>query len=333
MTTPMNTNMQQTGLLPQAPAQQEQTAQSSSQTQGQTYTAQPSELVENRLTELLQRDNPYLARARQAGFQSSASRGLQNTTMGVEAGESAAIEHALPIAQQDASFYQSRSLQEQQGQITSGHIEQQGQIQRDVANIQGETARTVAQIQGANQLKAVELQGQIQAQLDAASDAAAERRLMLQGEIEDARLGQQHANWFEQQQWTLDNVTAPELAQRLAHEDAQNLRNEFNHWNVNFQSDMSHAWLQIMTNDDLSQSARADALEMLNASGTARWNTAMSIYNAAFNWDETIAGPPQWEPYLPVEREEDTTPNWQDSDTPPPWWQQYLDQINQGGMA
>lgn len=70
-----------------------------------TYTPSDNALVSNNLTKLLASDNPYMSLARSKAKAYSNSRGLLNSTMAGQAGERAAIESALPIAQQDASSY------------------------------------------------------------------------------------------------------------------------------------------------------------------------------------------------------------------------------------
>lgn len=70
-----------------------------------TYKPSDNALVSNNLTKLLASDNPYMTLARSKAQAYSNSRGLLNSTMAGQAGERAAIESALPIAQQDASSY------------------------------------------------------------------------------------------------------------------------------------------------------------------------------------------------------------------------------------
>lgn len=74
--------------------------------QGAT-TYQPTEnaLVSSQLTKLLKQDNPYTALARSKAAQYANSRGLLNSSMAAGAGERAAIESALPVAQGDAQAY------------------------------------------------------------------------------------------------------------------------------------------------------------------------------------------------------------------------------------
>ncbi|HEX4917146.1 MAG TPA: hypothetical protein VFV43_04545, partial [Limnobacter sp.] len=54
------------------------------------------------LESLLAGGSPYIAQARTRAAQQANARGLINSTMGVQAGESAAINAAMPIAQSDA---------------------------------------------------------------------------------------------------------------------------------------------------------------------------------------------------------------------------------------
>lgn len=84
--------------------------------------------VAGQMDKLLSKDSLYRTAAETAAKEDAASRGLLNTSMATTAGTSAAIESALPIAQQDASYYASRGLAEQGGQIQSGLYEKQGEI-------------------------------------------------------------------------------------------------------------------------------------------------------------------------------------------------------------
>ena len=105
----------------------------------------PEETVESRLTNLLKRDNPYLASARSGAMQQANSRGLLNTSIAAGAGESAAIQSALPIAQQDAGFYQNRNLAGQQGEIQSSLSAQQANQQKGLYETQGAISSRLAE--------------------------------------------------------------------------------------------------------------------------------------------------------------------------------------------
>lgn len=76
---------------------------------GSTYVRTPGQgqTVEGRLSSLLAGDNPYVAGAESRARADSASRGLLNSTLAAQAGRSAAIQSALPIATADAQMAQA----------------------------------------------------------------------------------------------------------------------------------------------------------------------------------------------------------------------------------
>ena len=92
----------------------------------------PMETVEGRLSGLLASESPYLTAAKTRAKQEANARGLLNSTMAATAGEKAAIETALPIAQQDAqslaNYRQNIALQKNQGEIQKVLYETQGDI-------------------------------------------------------------------------------------------------------------------------------------------------------------------------------------------------------------
>lgn len=61
--------------------------------------------VEGRLNGLLSQDSNYIKRARTGAAQTANRRGMLNSSMAAGAGEGAAIDRALPIAQQDAASF------------------------------------------------------------------------------------------------------------------------------------------------------------------------------------------------------------------------------------
>jgi hypothetical protein len=88
----------------------------------------PGDTVASHLQGLLSSDSPYIKSARSSAQQQANQRGLLNSTMAATAGEKAAIESALPIATQDAGYFQQRGLNTQQGEIQKGLYETQGDI-------------------------------------------------------------------------------------------------------------------------------------------------------------------------------------------------------------
>lgn len=76
-----------------------------SQSQTSEWAPDSKSTVQGQLSNVLANDSPLLTQARTRASQSAASRGLLNSSMAVSAGESAAYDVALPIAQQDASTH------------------------------------------------------------------------------------------------------------------------------------------------------------------------------------------------------------------------------------
>lgn len=70
-----------------------------------TQALDPRSTVEGRMNSLMSRDSAYRQQAETQAKQASNARGLMNSSMAVTAGQSAALQAMLPIAQQDASTY------------------------------------------------------------------------------------------------------------------------------------------------------------------------------------------------------------------------------------
>lgn len=66
---------------------------------------QQTETVQGQMNSILSQDSPLMQRARTMAAQQMAQRGLVNSSMAVGAAQSAMIDKAMPIAQQDASTY------------------------------------------------------------------------------------------------------------------------------------------------------------------------------------------------------------------------------------
>ena len=93
--------------------------------QPQPYEASQDELVAGQLSRLLGENSPYLQQARTQAQQAAHARGLSNSAMAAGWGQEAAIKSALPIAQQDAGYFQNRGLEDQKGIIASNLQQQQ----------------------------------------------------------------------------------------------------------------------------------------------------------------------------------------------------------------
>jgi len=107
----------------------------------------PSATVAGQLSSLLSSDSKYIQQARLGAQEQAQERGMLNTSMASGAGEAAAIQSALPIAQQDAQTF-ATSQQMKQGKeydveyaksqalISSEMVEQEAKITAENQKIQ-----------------------------------------------------------------------------------------------------------------------------------------------------------------------------------------------------
>lgn len=70
---------------------------------------QPTDTVSGQMTTLLDQNSDYMKSAKTSALQGMNSKGLINSSMAVGASQKAAIDSALPIAQQDAQTYYDKS--------------------------------------------------------------------------------------------------------------------------------------------------------------------------------------------------------------------------------
>lgn len=140
-----------------------------------------TDTVQGQIDTIINKDSPLMQTARTGALQFGQKRGLLNSSMTAQAGEQAVIESALPIAQQDASFYnranefnadagnvalgqtattqsqaatelemaQQRSqLQAEAGEIESGLISDRTIGEMQIQGLRGEQAVEIANIEG-----------------------------------------------------------------------------------------------------------------------------------------------------------------------------------------
>lgn len=100
----------------------------------------PASTVEQRMTGLLSKNNPYLQQAETYGKQEANAKGLLNSSMGIEAAESARIRAALPIAQQDAKTVADSALSNQNYKQTQAQLGYQGEISSALQGQQDDAA-------------------------------------------------------------------------------------------------------------------------------------------------------------------------------------------------
>jgi len=112
------------------------TPETTSYTAPESYTPSEEATVAGRMSGLLSSGSPYVEAARASGMQTAQDRGLLNSSMAATAGEKAAIESALPIAQQDAASFQEAGMAGYQGDITGQLAKQTYGNTANLTNVQ-----------------------------------------------------------------------------------------------------------------------------------------------------------------------------------------------------
>ncbi len=119
------------------------------------YAPEKEATVEGRLGGLLESGSPYLERARTSAKMEAQKRGLLNSSMAASAGEKAAIEAALPIAQQDASAYLNAGMAGYQGEIEAAQSALGYEQQKGLVGVQA-TATSELQAQATKEAAALD---------------------------------------------------------------------------------------------------------------------------------------------------------------------------------
>lgn len=114
------------------------------------WTVDNNQTVSGQITQLIDQNSPLMEQARTNAKQAANQRGLVNSAMAVSAGESAAYQAALPIAQQDAetnarasSYNTEATNQANQFNVTAQNAAlSQGSQQQSQADLQKELQQT-----------------------------------------------------------------------------------------------------------------------------------------------------------------------------------------------
>lgn len=143
--------------------------------------------VSGQMEGLLGKNSKYLNLARTKAMQTANSRGMLNSSMAAGAGEAAAIEAALPIAQQDAATYKEMQARgqttEYQGQLNS----QQAWYQMDQTKLQGLISADLNEQQSQIQAFQKELDFGYKTKLDQMSIDASMKQVLMQNAAESGR--------------------------------------------------------------------------------------------------------------------------------------------------
>lgn len=126
--TPSTIQSQGLYYQPPVPANSQSPNLQGADNRGYVRQVQGNETVSGQLTGLLDQENPYIQNARQRGIEQANSRGNINSSIAAGNSQRAAIESALPIAQQDAATYSQTAGQNQDA------MNQNLMQERDIAN-------------------------------------------------------------------------------------------------------------------------------------------------------------------------------------------------------
>ncbi len=99
-----------------------------------TQTVDPNSTVRTQMEGLLAEDSQFLQLAKQGAKEEASSRGLLNSSIAAGAGQRAAIQSALPIAQQDAQTYGNQQIANQKYQNDYGLQENQANYTNEMAD-------------------------------------------------------------------------------------------------------------------------------------------------------------------------------------------------------
>ena len=260
-----------------------------------TYSPGLTGTVAGQLPGILSSGSPYMQAAELKGKQYASSRGLLNSSMGAEAAQKAAIEAALPIAQQDAQTYAQAGLLGQEG-------EQAGAL----TNLEGEASSKLS-AQGAFQdQEKIALQAEATAKLSQQNAIQAEtmagieqaganfmEALKQTGATDIETIQQTGANYRQQVGLEMDKVIA---IMNISDSEKAAIANSMNTLGQNFQTSL----VSIQTNPNATPESKKELLNQLMGTSQANVASLGSIYGVEIYWPSNLVVPPI-DPNAPVD--------------------------------
>jgi hypothetical protein len=146
--------------------------------------------VEGRVADIIRQGGPLQQLGQTRAAQIASNRGLLNTSMAAGAAQKANIESALPIAQQDAGFFQQASLQAQRGDIDASLQAQRGELEKSLQNRKAEIDKELTTATADEQVRLVLEKAKVDTDLRKLTGQLEEDRLRVAGEL-DAQLAEQ----------------------------------------------------------------------------------------------------------------------------------------------
>lgn len=207
------------------------------------------ETVAGQMKGLLASDSPYIQDARQKGKEYASSRGLLSSSMGAGASQRAAIETALPIAQQDAATYETA------GRTAKAHQQLQ----------QSDAFRQT--LQDTSQMRQAEYANQATAERERVQQAQAFRTKQMETESENQRY---FANL---------NLQADELTANMSMENKRAFSESSANMSQQYWKEISALYQQ-----DIKSGLRDQGLTKIKQGHTDSMNLLAAQYNVEMTW-------------------------------------------------
>lgn len=150
------------------------------------------ETVAGQLESLTAKESGLMTQARTKAAQSANARGLLNTSIATEAGESAALGVALPIAQSDAAIHGTAAQQNQAARNTFGLSRLQGEETRKTQSQAGEIETGLIGTRGGQERLTQQQAGEIQSR-QIGEQGTQQRLTQAEGATQEQALFQQQA--------------------------------------------------------------------------------------------------------------------------------------------
>jgi len=153
-----------------------------------SYYDEAKSTVAGRLNSLLNTDSAYMKQAENKAAEASSRKGLLNSSIAIQAGQAAAYDAAMPIAQQDASEYNKFGLQTQAAENQQKTMQSEAIVSGELSRQKASMAQTTQNIQnafnarltGANEESKAWLEGLSQSHDTSMKVLAQEQNLVLQ---------------------------------------------------------------------------------------------------------------------------------------------------------
>ena len=225
------------------------------------------ETVSGQLNALLSKDSTYMQSARSNAMATANSRGLINSSIAAGAGEKAAIDSSLPIAQQDATTNANANQSAQQANQDLGLTGYKSLLDsaQQATNFGYSTAQNAQNIAGNMQI-----QNQAQTAASALQKQTADATSTLQTTLKNMDIGFNLQQLDEQTKNSLAVASAPIIQQ--------------------VQSEIS--LIQRTPDEQLSPQAKADAINYQNQALQSQLVTLSSLYGYNITWPTATATAP-----------------------------------------